>query len=113
VILTDLECDVQTAPDGLSGLNLALHRSYDIVIVDNVLPVMNGREVCRRLAELPPERKPLTIFQSISLGSYKDRNEALASGADVLMAKEPGAENIVARVRLFLDTQPIPEALSR
>ena len=112
VILTDMDCEVVTAADGLSGLELALEGRFQIVIVDNVLPVMNGREVCRRLTELPAGQKPLTIFQSVNLGSYEDRSEALASGADILMRKEPGAENIVARVRRFLETRPHPESLS-
>ena len=112
VILTDMDCEVVTAADGLSGLVLALEGRFQIVIVDNVLPVMNGREVCRRLTELPAGQKPLTIFQSVNLGSYEDRSEALASGADILMRKEPGAENIVARVRRFLETRPHPESLS-
>ncbi|MEO6325108.1 MAG: response regulator, partial [Thermoanaerobaculia bacterium] len=38
VVLADLDCDVTTAMDGLSGLELALDGTFDIVIVDNVLP---------------------------------------------------------------------------
>ena len=55
--LASLECEVTTAADGLAGLELALHGIFDIVIVDNPLPVMNGLDVCRRLAELPPGRR--------------------------------------------------------
>lgn len=107
VVLAELDCEVMTANDGISGLELALNGSFQVVIVDFQLPLMNGRDVCRRLAELPAGRKPLTIFQSISLGSYQDRSETLACGADVLMMKEANAENVVARVRRFIETQAV------
>ncbi|MGI9541634.1 MAG: response regulator, partial [Cyclobacteriaceae bacterium] len=47
--LKDLECELITATNGLDGLDLGLKQKFDLIILDIMLPQMDGVEVCRQL----------------------------------------------------------------
>ena len=51
--LRDINCDSDIATDGENGLTMFEQRTYDLVLLDLMLPVVDGLAVCRRLRELP------------------------------------------------------------
>ena len=52
--LADLDCEASVASDGASGLRLAAAVTFDVVLLDIVLPDIDGFEVCRRLRATSP-----------------------------------------------------------
>ena len=89
---------VVTATDGASGLALARSEAPDVVILDWMLPGLDGLEVCRRLrAAGPTPILMLTARESVS-----DRVLGLDAGADDYLVKPFEFDELVARVRALL-----------
>jgi two-component system response regulator MprA len=86
---------VETAADGAAGLALARAEAPDLVILDWMLPGMDGLEVCRRLRQAA--RLMLTARESVS-----DRVLGLDAGADDYLVKPFEFEELLARVRALL-----------
>ena len=94
--LRDLSYDVDTAPDGLSGLGQAGRTAYDLIILDLMLPGMDGIEVCRRIRERPPY---VPIMMLTSRSSETDRVVGLEVGADDYVTKPFSIRELLARVK--------------
>ncbi|HSR48035.1 MAG TPA: response regulator transcription factor [Anaerolineales bacterium] len=89
---------VDTAADGAAGLAAARAEPPDLVILDWMLPGMDGLEVCRRLrAAGPTPILMLTAKESVS-----DRVQGLDAGADDYLVKPFEFDELVARVRALL-----------
>ncbi len=90
---------VDVAEDGEEGLWLARDRSYDAIVLDILLPKLNGYKVC---AALRDERNWTPILMlSAKTGEY-DEAEALDTGADDFLAKPFSYVVLVARLRALL-----------
>jgi DNA-binding response OmpR family regulator len=89
---------VETASNGRRALDRALTEPPDLVVLDLMLPGMDGLEVCRRLRALAPV--PLIILTA--RGQESDRIIGLELGADDYVAKPFSAKELVARVRAVL-----------
>jgi two-component system response regulator MprA len=89
---------VQTAESGVAGLEAARTHEPDLVILDVLMPGMDGLEVCRRLrasSETP-------ILMLTAKDDVSDRVEGLDSGADDYVVKPFALEELLARVRALL-----------
>lgn len=94
---------VETAVDGQDGLNKAREWHPDLVILDWMLPGMDGLEVCRRLRG----SGPTPILMLTAKDMVQDRVQGLDSGADDYMVKPFELDELLARVRALLRrTQP-------
>jgi two-component system OmpR family response regulator len=95
-VLTDEGLDVDSAYDGGSGLELALRGTYDVAIIDWMLPERDGPAVIRavRSARLPTACLLLTARTQV-----EDRVAGLDSGADDYLAKPFSFDELLARVR--------------
>jgi CheY-like chemotaxis protein len=109
-VFEDLGFEVRTAADGVTGALLGLEEAFDVVVVDGVLPGISGPEVCRQLAAQPPERRPIIVFQSMTMKDFSSRQEALSAGADVCLPKEALGNNVVAWVRRLMDARQVTAA---
>ena len=100
--LTDLKLSVETVHDGETGLDAALKRTYDLVILDVMLPGQDGFAVCREL-----RRRGLTvpIMMLSARGVLEDRVRGLDSGADDYLTKPFEFAELSARVRALLRRQ--------
>jgi len=111
--LRDLGYEVNAAYNGSAGLEQALSRPYDLIILDLMLPGMEGLEVCRRL-RTRPNYTPILMLTSKS--SELDRVLGLEVGADDYLTKPFSIRELLARVKaLFrrieaLESQSSPEA---
>ncbi len=94
--LPDLGCEVDVVHDGDVGLARALGAPYDLIILDLMLPGMDGLEVCRRL-RARPNYTPILMLTAKS--SEFDRVLGLEVGADDYLTKPFGIRELLARVK--------------
>jgi len=106
-VFEEIGFEVLAAADGAEGARLGLDELFDVVVVDGVLPGLSGPDVCRKLAAQPPERRPIIIFQSMTMNDYASRQAALSAGANLCLPKEALGDNLVAWVRQLLDARPV------
>jgi DNA-binding response OmpR family regulator len=90
--------DVETVADGRVALDRALAEPPDLVVLDLMLPGVDGLEVCRRLRALAPV--PIVILTA--RGQESDRIVGLDLGADDYVSKPFSTKELVARVRAVL-----------
>jgi two-component system response regulator VicR len=93
--LTKEGFDVDTAYDGQEGLQKALDSSVDIVLLDVMLPVMNGFEVCRKVRE----KSDVPIIILTAKEEEVDKVLGLELGADDYITKPFGIRELIARIR--------------
>ncbi|MDH4421616.1 MULTISPECIES: response regulator transcription factor [Bacillus] len=83
--------------DGRKGLTAALEKNYDLILLDLMLPGLNGLEVCRRLRAT----KKTPIIMLTARDSIMDRVTGLDSGADDYLPKPFAIEELLARMRVI------------
>ncbi len=86
---------VEAVEDGLVAAERALDPSFDLMLLDLMLPGLDGVEVCRRVRELRPA---LPILMLTARGAEEDKVEGLTAGADDYLAKPFGVRELLARV---------------
>jgi two-component system response regulator MprA len=89
---------VEVATDGRIGLNLARDHHPDLVILDWMLPAMDGLEVCRRLRT----GGGLPILMLTAKDTVQDRIQGLDAGADDYLVKPFNLDELLARMRALL-----------
>ena len=91
--------EIQKCTDGRSGLNQALAEKWDAILLDLMLPELNGMEVCRRIRQI---NKTIPIIMITARDSILDRVSGLDSGADDYIVKPFAIEELLARLRSLL-----------
>lgn len=87
--------------DGMEGLNEAIHRAPDLVILDLMLPKIHGLEVCRLLRNSPATRQvPILILSAMHTTATKIRG--LDMGADDYMTKPFEFAELISRINSLL-----------
>lgn len=111
---------VEHAADGLTALRLAEQNRPALVILDIMLPGMDGRDVCRRLRSLDrAQEEPFAIIMLTALGGEDDRVLGLELGADDYVTKPFSPRELVLRSKAVLrrsttdqDGQALPRRLA-
>ncbi|MCS6974380.1 MAG: response regulator transcription factor [Cyclobacteriaceae bacterium] len=91
---------VVQAFDGTTGLNRALRENFDVIILDLIMPGLNGMEVCRRLREQRGYSTPVLMLTA--LGTTDDIVEGLNAGADDYLPKPFKFRELVARLQALV-----------
>lgn len=100
---------VDIAYDGQSGLDLAVGESFDLIILDVMLPGIDGMEICRRIRR---EGIKTPVLMLTAKGRISDKITGLDTGADDYMVKPFSFEELFARVRaLFRRSVQSPDPL--
>ena len=93
--------DVITASDGQSGLEIGLKHKPDLVLLDLMMPGMNGMEVCKQLrADARTSRVPIIMLTAKA--AETDKIVGLEMGADDYITKPFSVRELIARVRALL-----------
>lgn len=93
--------EVREAPDGALGLRLALEDRPDLVILDIMMPGIDGLAVCREL-RANPRTHEIPILLLTGLSDRETRSEGIAAGADDFVSKPVFGAELLARVRNLL-----------
>jgi len=96
--------DVLAATDGEQALTVAQDEPFDLVVLDLMLPGIDGLEVCRQLREIGD--MPIIVLSA--KGEEIDKVDALNSGADDYLTKPFGVEELLARIRVALRHAALP-----
>src|SRR5437762_2615532 len=88
-----------TAADGESGLKRAMEEKPDLILLDIMMPKLDGYEVCAELRRLA---NPAPILMLTAKGQIEDRVTGLDAGADDYLVKPFSTEELLARVRALL-----------
>ncbi|TGE25086.1 response regulator transcription factor [Hymenobacter aquaticus] len=111
--LTEQTHNVDIATDGVTGLRLALSNSYDLLILDNLLPGLSGLEVCRQVRT---QNSSVSILMLTALGETDDKIRGLDAGADDYLVKPFAFQELLARIRALVRRRhegPATETLLR
>jgi DNA-binding response OmpR family regulator len=98
-VLLEERHSVDLAHDGHSGLDLALSGTYDVVILDIMLPGLDGLEICRQMRA---ERVMTPVLMLTARGEVEDRVTGLNIGADDYLTKPFAMEELLARINALL-----------
>lgn len=90
---------VDCAQDGLTGLHLAASQSYDLAVLDVMMPGMDGFTLCQRLREA---RNNLPVIMLTARDTLDDRLQGFSSGADDYLVKPFELSELAARVEAVL-----------
>lgn len=98
--------DVTVCYDGRSGLEAALEKEFDVLLLDVMLPELNGIEVCRRVRA----QSSVPILLITARDAVMDRVAGLDAGADDYIVKPFAIEELLARIRSALRRTTIDDA---
>lgn len=100
--------EIDTAENGQKGLALAGGNRPDLVVLDWMLPGMDGLEVCKRLRTMGK----IPILMLTAKDSVSDRVQGLDAGADDYMVKPFNLDELLARIRALLRRTQAPKQKS-
>lgn len=97
--LEEEQYDVDTALDGLQGMQMANSKDYELIILDVMLPYANGVEVCQ---DLRKKGNHTPVLMLTALGTTDDKVAGLDSGADDYLVKPFHFKELLARIRALI-----------
>lgn len=105
--------NVAHAPNAHSGLSqLRTQDSTQLVVLDLMLPDLDGLEVCRQIRQMPTHHAKLPILMLTAKGDPMDRVVGLEIGADDYLSKPFEPRELLARIRAILRRQTTPTQAS-
>lgn len=90
--------EVDWVRDGYSAVNRILEKDYDLVLLDIMLPKMDGIRVCKRIREV----KDIPVIMLTAKGQIEDKVEGLSAGADDYITKPFSFKELLARIGAVL-----------
>ncbi len=114
--LKDIHCEVTKSHSGFEGLHLATTGTYDVIILDVMLPEINGIEICKRIRA---EKNFTPIMMLTARSEEIDKIIGLETGADDYLTKPFSLREFIARVKALIrrtemltpEPETIPEIL--
>ena len=86
---------VETVADGLSGLSRGIDPAFDLILLDLMLPKLDGIAVCKQIRELRPA---VPILMLTARGSEEEKVQGFQAGADDYLTKPFGTQELLARI---------------
>ena len=90
---------VDTALDGQEGLQKALENNYDLILLDVMMPKMNGYDVCKNIRIAKPD---IPILLLTAKGTIEDKTQGFDCGADDYLIKPFEIQEVLLRIRALL-----------
>lgn len=110
--LSDCQCEVAVANDGLETLTLAQKFHPDLILLDIMMPKMSGFEVCHKLKSDPATRD-IMILMVTALNELGDIERAVAAGCDDFLSKPIHKLELLKRVENMLRLRQVTDELAR
>ena len=104
--------EVLTATNGMDGIRLARESAPDVILLDIMMPEMDGYEVINRLKQ-EPETSGIPIALLTSLDSTKDKVRGLDAGADDFLTKPVNQIELIARIRSLTKLKRLQEEIRK
>lgn len=101
LILEDAGYEVRGAFSGRQALHLLTEDVPDLILLDVMMPGMDGIEVCRRIREIYPTKRPCILMYTAD-DREKTRANSLRAGADDLIAKDTPVIELASKISAFL-----------
>ncbi len=111
-LLTPQGCKVVTVPDGAAALEELTRTQFDLVLLDVVMPHLNGFEVCERIKN-NPDTYLIPVIMITALSDKQDRIEGIRVGADDFLSRPLDRTELLARVRSLLKLKQRTDELER
>lgn len=90
---------VDSASDGQEGLKKALENNYDLILLDVMMPKMNGYEVCKNIRIAKPN---VPVLMLTAKGTIEDKTQGFDCGADDYLIKPFEIQEVLLRIRALL-----------
>ncbi len=90
---------VDSAKDGFEGLNKALNNAYDLILLDVMMPKMNGFEVCKNIRQA---KLAVPVLMLTAKGTIDDKTTGFDCGADDYLVKPFDIQEVLLRIRVLL-----------
>jgi len=101
---------VDVAKDGMEGLQKALNDKYDLILLDVMMPKMNGFDVCKNIRQA---KINVPILMLTAKGTIDDKTSGFDNGADDYLVKPFDIQEVLLRIRVLLRrNQPQAESFS-
>lgn len=95
--------ETECAKDGEEALRMALSNNYDLIILDVMMPKMNGFDVCKHIRSAKPE---IPVLMLTAKGTMNDKTQGFDSGADDYIVKPFDIQEVLLRVRALVRRSP-------
>jgi two-component system, sensor histidine kinase and response regulator len=109
-ILLPLNLDIVTAHNALDAHSLLSQNTFDMILLDVMIPTMEGYELCRHIKETAHNHDLAIVFMS-KKGDHEDKLRGFESGADDYLVKPFYDQELLARVKLHLKKQTLVKHL--
>ena len=90
---------VDSAKDGEEGLKKALENNYDLILLDVMMPKMNGYDVCKNIRLVKPS---IPVLMLTAKGTINDKTEGFDCGADDYLVKPFDVQEVLLHIRALL-----------
>ncbi|MFP4355826.1 MAG: response regulator [Phycisphaerae bacterium] len=110
--LDSLQCQVDTAVDGVDALEKVQEHKPDLILLDIMMPRMSGFEVCRKLKS-DPQTRSIPVVMVTALNELGDIERGVESGTDDFITKPVNRLELLTRVRSLLRVRHLENELDR
>ena len=98
---------VDSAKDGEEGLKKAVENNYDLILLDVMMPKMNGYDVCKNIRLVKPK---VPVLMLTAKGTIHDKTEGFEVGADDYLVKPFDVQEVLFRIRALLRRNDEPDS---
>ena len=110
--LADVDCEIELAVDGQETLDKVASYRPDLILLDVMMPRLNGFEVCKQLKENPENRR-IMILMVTALNEIGDIERAVAAGTDDFLSKPVNQVELIKRVENMLKLKDVTDEVER
>ena len=110
--LQDVDCEIKLSIDGQDTLDKVASFEPDLILLDVMMPRLNGFEVCKKLKESPLTRR-IMILMVTALNESGDIERAVAAGTDDFLSKPVNRVELVKRVENMLKLKDVTDEVER
>ena len=110
--LAEVDCEIELAIDGQETLDKVASYRPDLILLDVMMPRLNGFEVCKQLKE-DPENRRIMILMVTALNEIGDIERAVAAGTDDFLSKPVNQVELIKRVENMLKLKDVTDEVER